>query len=240
MQSNTEAFTLIELSIVLVIIGLLAGGVMVGLDLMDAAKERKHISQVQEFQTAVNTFKLKYNALPGDFKDGGTFFPTLSCGGGLAGYCYGNGNRILDSASDSRRVWAHLAAAGLWPGTYFGGYRTTGVVPDYDVPISALKDNMGMDFVRKIEGVGSADHNYIPTGHYLHFGSFPNDSTGDGYMQSGDTMLAEKAWRIDRKIDDGVAKAGKMQTWNNCASGNDYQIVDTTNADCYFWHYIVP
>src|SRR3982751_930235 len=61
-----KGFTLIELSIVLVIIGLIVGGVLVGQDLIRAAEVRATISQIEKYNTAVNTFRGKYNALPGD------------------------------------------------------------------------------------------------------------------------------------------------------------------------------
>jgi len=59
-------FTLIELSIVLVIIGLLVSGVLVGRDLIAAAELRSQISQIEGYNTAVRTFQLKYGGLPGD------------------------------------------------------------------------------------------------------------------------------------------------------------------------------
>src|ERR1700685_2119592 len=59
-------FTLIEMSIVLVVIGLVVGGVLVGQDLIRAAYVRAQISQIEKFNTAVNTFYGKYQALPGD------------------------------------------------------------------------------------------------------------------------------------------------------------------------------
>lgn len=63
---SRHGFTLVELSIVLVIVGLLIGGVMVGKDLMSAAGNRAYISQLQKYSTATNAFKLKYDCLPGD------------------------------------------------------------------------------------------------------------------------------------------------------------------------------
>jgi prepilin-type N-terminal cleavage/methylation domain-containing protein len=66
MDSGRSGFTLIEMSIVLVVIGLLVGGVLVGQDLIRAAYVRAQISQIEKFNTAVNTFYGKYQALPGD------------------------------------------------------------------------------------------------------------------------------------------------------------------------------
>ena len=57
---KSAGFTLIELSIVLVIIGLIIGGVLVGRDLIAAAQVRAQISQIEKYQTAVNTFRGKY------------------------------------------------------------------------------------------------------------------------------------------------------------------------------------
>jgi prepilin-type N-terminal cleavage/methylation domain-containing protein len=65
-HNEHSGFTLIELSIVLVIIGLLVGGVLVGQDLIRAAEVRATVSQIEKFNTAANTFKLKYGYLPGD------------------------------------------------------------------------------------------------------------------------------------------------------------------------------
>src|SRR5262249_3826116 len=62
----TKGFTLIELSIVLVIIGLIVGGVLVGQDMILSAQIRNAIKQVEQFNTATEAFKSKYNCLPGN------------------------------------------------------------------------------------------------------------------------------------------------------------------------------
>ena len=63
---HNSGFTLIELSIVLVIIGLIVGGVLVGQNLIAAATVRAQITQIEKYNQAVNTFYGKYQALPGD------------------------------------------------------------------------------------------------------------------------------------------------------------------------------
>jgi prepilin-type N-terminal cleavage/methylation domain-containing protein len=67
--SGRHGFTLIELSIVLVIIGLLAGGILVGRDLIHAAVIHAQVSQIEKYTMAANTFKLKYGGWPGDIRE---------------------------------------------------------------------------------------------------------------------------------------------------------------------------
>jgi prepilin-type N-terminal cleavage/methylation domain-containing protein len=95
---NQKAFTLIELSIVILILGLLVSGVLVGEALIEQAKITKTISQLREYDTAVNTFKAKYGekAIPGDFDKAVEF--------GLTENTYnqwgvnGDGDGVLESA----------------------------------------------------------------------------------------------------------------------------------------------
>ncbi len=68
-KQNLKAFSLVELSIVVIILGLLVASVTVGKDLISAAKMRGLISQLKSFDTQISTFKLKYDDLPGDINN---------------------------------------------------------------------------------------------------------------------------------------------------------------------------
>jgi prepilin-type N-terminal cleavage/methylation domain-containing protein len=98
--SRRGGFTLIELSIVLVIIGLIVGGILVGQNLINAATIRAQISQIEKYNTAANTFREKYGYLPGDIPQqavtqfGFTGSPTRN---GTPGS--GDGNGELDGAN---------------------------------------------------------------------------------------------------------------------------------------------
>lgn len=89
-----KGFTLIELSIVLVIIGLIVGGVLVGRDLIRSSAARAQISQIASYNTAVNTFTGKYNGLPGDLAEPAASQFGFRARGAYAGQ--GDGNRILE------------------------------------------------------------------------------------------------------------------------------------------------
>lgn len=129
-----KGFTLIELSIVLVIIGLIAGGVLVGSDLILAATIRATISQVEKFDTAANTFRIKYNCLPGDCDKAVEFGFATSGGAGDDG----NNNKVitgtfiapLTTSHEGYNFWYHLQLAnmiegGNYPGSYY-------LAPEYD------------------------------------------------------------------------------------------------------------
>ncbi len=64
--NQCDGFTLIEMSIVLVIIGLIVGGVLAGQSLISAAAVRAQINQIASYNAAVNTFRDKYGGIPGD------------------------------------------------------------------------------------------------------------------------------------------------------------------------------
>jgi prepilin-type N-terminal cleavage/methylation domain-containing protein len=70
-----KGFTLVELSIVLVIIGLIVGGVVGGHSLIKNARLNSVVGEVQEFQTAIRAFELQYDYLPGDWPDAQEYYP---------------------------------------------------------------------------------------------------------------------------------------------------------------------
>jgi prepilin-type N-terminal cleavage/methylation domain-containing protein len=112
-RKHEEGFTLVELSIVLVIIGLIIGGVLAGQDMIRAAEIRAQVAQLQEFDTAANTFRDKYGYLPGDLPGNGT---TVSQNNLALQYSFtqrtgavghGDGNGLLESCV------ANTTAAGV-------------------------------------------------------------------------------------------------------------------------------
>jgi prepilin-type N-terminal cleavage/methylation domain-containing protein len=136
--NQTCGFTLIELSIVLVIIGLIVGGILTGRDLIGSATNKSVVTDVQKYVSAVNTFRTKYNELPGDMVDAQNMWgtdpnacpdlgptPTQL----TATTCNGNGNGIIESEGvaetfpailEGYRAWQQLANAHLIQGTYSG------------------------------------------------------------------------------------------------------------------------
>jgi prepilin-type N-terminal cleavage/methylation domain-containing protein len=106
---SQRGFTLVEIAIVLVIIGLLLGGVLKGQSLIDSAKVKNIIQQVQSLQAAVNAYQDRYRALPGDDIMATTHVPGAT----------GNGNGD-GQITEYQLAPQHLALAGLITGSYNG------------------------------------------------------------------------------------------------------------------------
>ena len=70
-MNNNKAFSLIELSIVLIIIGLLVAGIIGGQSLIESARIRNYLTEMKQYQVAVNTFIINKGRLPGDLNNDG-------------------------------------------------------------------------------------------------------------------------------------------------------------------------
>lgn len=73
---NNAAFTLVELAIVIVIIGLIFGGVIGGQSLIKTGERRTALTGFEKYITAIQAFKLEYSQLPGDFNEAWDFIGT--------------------------------------------------------------------------------------------------------------------------------------------------------------------
>lgn len=109
--NRQSGFTLIEIAIVLVIIGLLLGGILKGQELITQGRIRNVSNDFQSVTAAINLYQDRYRALPGD--DNGA---TARWGAGVG---QGNGNGIIEGEynsttdAESRLFWQHLRLAGL-------------------------------------------------------------------------------------------------------------------------------
>ena len=112
---SSFAFSLVELSIVLVILGLLVGSVLSGQALVRAAELRSVTTDYQRYTTAIRTFRDKYFALPGDMNNATTIW-TGTTNGNADGMVGQTGCGALQTENVS--AWQQLAYANLIAGSY--------------------------------------------------------------------------------------------------------------------------
>lgn len=211
--SATQGFTLVELSIVLVILGLLVGGVLSGQSLIRAAELRSVTSDSQRFITAINAFRDKYFAIPGDMNNASSFW---------TGVGDGNGNGQLNNTAavgtnEISLFWVHLANAGLAEGTYTAVAGTT-LTPGTHNPRSKISQAgwnvAGLGSVG-VDGTASATNATAPAASTFYAGQYGNPlllGTGTDALLPGGFLRSEEAWNIDKKSDDGLPATGTVRT----------------------------
>ncbi|MCB1694072.1 MAG: prepilin-type N-terminal cleavage/methylation domain-containing protein [Pseudomonadales bacterium] len=243
---NDRGFTLIELSIVLVIIGLIVGGILVGRELVTVAENRATISQVEKFSTAVNAFRNKYGALPGDMPPPKAlrlgFFAVTGPTGGTFGVQDGNGRIYPNSTVEVVGFWRHLSDAQMIDGSY--GTAVSGVPlnpTDGSIPSSLSFTQIGPVAPAAKSGSGAYvlpyEHPQIANSFLL--GRVQIDTLG-GVSDVFGGHSAVNAFSLDLKLDDGRPYSGSVRadtTGGLCiAAGNEYATDSSANGDvidCY-------
>jgi prepilin-type N-terminal cleavage/methylation domain-containing protein len=116
MQRKQAGFTLVEIAIVLVIIGLLLGGILKGQEMITQAKIKNVIADFSGIAAAYHGYQDRYRAIPGDDPNA-TRWTGATAGGGN-GWVAGKYNSTTDT-DESRKWWDHLRRAGFVSGTGF-------------------------------------------------------------------------------------------------------------------------
>ena len=208
MPQRQSGFTLIEIAIVLVIIGLLLGGILKGQELINSARVKNLASDFRNIPLFIYGYQDKFKALPGDDPRANT-----NVGGDLA-TAGTQGNGVIEgtwnstaSGDESVLFWQHVRLAGLAPGV------TT--LPD---PLPG--DYMPTNASGGIIGVqsGTTDTTASPV-----VGA-DTKAIGGAYVICSSGILGKFVKQLDTQMDDGNTAAGSMmarETADNDAVATD-------------------
>lgn len=233
LDNNKSGFTLVELSIVLVIIGLIVAGVLVGRDLVRSSEVRAQISQIEKLNTAIQTFRIKYNGLPGDLKytDASAFgLYNVTYGPYIGLFARGDSNGIIQSrvqgffTDEHLMFFRHLSDANLIEGGIgsklnTAAETTTDVVSDY-IPLAKIGSNASIQILSA---------STIKT-HYFVLSSTTIVAGGCCNFTSLNTLTAQESYQIDSKIDDGLPASGVVFAINSLAGLTLYSTLTTVSA----------
>lgn len=209
-------FTLVELAIVMIIIGLLIGGILKGQELVANAQVTATVAQIKGLDGALSTFRDKYSAMPGDM-----LTPNTRLRDCTAAPCSnaGNGNGRIDegailtvpTVTQERLIaFTHMAAADLISGVDINGAARFGSA----LPEARIGGGFWIGFT-PTQNLGGGINNVRP-GHYLVL----NGLVAPVAAASTTGITATQAAQIDRKMDDGDAASGDIQsTGSNCRTG---------------------
>ncbi len=187
MKKQQSGFTLVEIAIVLVIIGLLLGGVLKGQELINSAKVTGLSQDFTRIQTALYGYQSRYRAIPGDHPTADTAINGATKALTPAGLV-GNGRidglwNSTTGTDESVLFWQHVRLAGFLSGP------TTPTAVDY-----APKNAVGLEM-----GISSDTIILTPT---PLIGTYTICSTG---------ILGKFAKQLDTQLDDGVTEAGSVR-----------------------------
>jgi len=232
--TKTSGFTLVELAIVIVIIGLIIGGVLVGQDLIKAATIRSAVSDVEKFNAAATTFRGKYNGLPGDLAAAKAIEFGLSAGAdanaaGTPGLRDGNstidqsgGGVVTNLSGEIGLFWKDLGATGLIGGSYIGMGTTVG-------PAAAVTASNVGTFLPRSKLRDSAYYlAYQQTGRNMFYVATITAAITTGAITASDALTALEAKAIDEKLDDGSPTTGIAITMTDLNTPNAGAAAATT------------
>lgn len=218
MKRTQSGFTLVEVAIVLVIIGILLGGILKGQEFINNARVRNVTDQQTGMQAAYFAFQDRYRALPGDYL-GAQAIANIPGGATMAYTGDGNGN-IGNVAAETGQAWAQLTAAGFISCT-----QCTSVAAASTAAANTPKNIYGGWLV------------------FIHNATYADAGTAvaRNHLNSGSSIPVTVLAEVDRKTDDGNANTGNIRftaaaqptapTAANCHTTGTWR-ANTTEPNC--------
>ena len=210
MSKKQSGFTLVEIAIVLVIIGLIMGGVFKGQALIDSARVRSLSTDVSGIRAAWFSFQERYRSIPGDFASARTQIDNAAM--------QGNGNGRIDGGQERAAVWQQLALAGLISGNFDGAQNATGTASDMECgphtcPRNPFNGYYKISYSAQAADVDGLAHEFF----------------------TGDHIPVNILSQLDMKLDDGKPESGRFRVHrsyvNACTREGQWDVA-SGHANC--------
>ncbi|HEY9531004.1 MAG TPA: prepilin-type N-terminal cleavage/methylation domain-containing protein [Burkholderiales bacterium] len=197
MKTTQKGFTLVEIAIVLVIIGLLLGGILKGQEMIVQARIKNVIADMTGVSAAMYGYQDRYRALPGDDANATRW----------AGAAVGNGNGIIEgtylaAAGESAEFWGHLRSAGFVAGT------------GIQQPFNAVSGRMG---VQTGDGTGANPGGVLQFAGVAGPPPVPASPAINTLLMCSANLPDKIAISVDAQMDDGFATSGSVRAFRQGA-----------------------
>lgn len=253
-----RGFSLLELSLVLTIIGLLVGGVMVGKTLITGSETRRISADLERYAGAINAFRGKYMAFPGDMTNATKFWTATDAAIATCRTTASTGTSTCDGDGDGQMAnsgnlyealyaWKHLQNAGMVEGNFTGVTNNPARAQEHEAGTNCPRGPIANScYGVGSEGVVASGHSYLWPGIYNNVLKFGIPGNADPLNVA---LSAERTFSIDEKLDDGKPGVGRVVTQDgtnmaNCnaetnstnAASATYNITGTTEQACAFYY----
>jgi len=252
-MQQLKGFTLLETSIVIIIMGFLISGIFVGQTMFRTANLNSVLADAARYSSAFSDFQEKYNALPGDLFNAESFWGTPAGGcpnnnGVGTQVCNGNGDGQVCNANNAANIaelhseWVELANAGFISSSYTYTSAASTYQVGVDTPATAIGNGTFMFYYATCLIGDGLYTSVMPYNiHWLSFGRLlPSTGTLLPIINGGE------GYNIDKKTDDGLPATGRVRAGRNgtiydntpnCQTTNDpltAKYNNTTNNDACF------
>lgn len=254
LNTKTLGFTLVELSIVIIIIGFLIAGISAGNSMIKSAELNSVITDFRNYQAAYNNFIGRYGSPPGDLQNASSIWDNNTCALTNSD-CNGNGNGLIDNSKyEVYSAWKHLELAGMVNARVAligaSNHPTVGVnMPPSKITGAGYTLISGAKVNTDLSGNGwlwSGNNGLSPINVNIILiakadtNPFPGNLSGQGALHES-VLSITQTYSIDVKADDGDPENGQFRagdgnnTLTECVTNNPVKYVESTGekAVCY-------
>ena len=239
-NSKNRGFTLVELSIVIVIIGIIVGGVVLGSKVIDRARLAKVSSELSQIKQAYMMFDDTYVSVPGDYSgttESATVCTTANTGFDENNVCKGNGNGRIEGSN----LAAVCAPTSEGDGTCEDRFAINHLVYEDFLPASFSRRTESLDKGKLPKSFG-----YFTWDLIYHTGNVDSNISATNPKHvvrlealgfSASILNATLSAKLDLKIDDGyplTGMLGNFSTITNCITAtatNSYALSVAAHCD---------
>ena len=227
------AFSLVELAVVLIILGLLVVGISTGERLIGQSKLRTVIDDMEQYKVAFNTFYADYQEYPGDMLDSSalTLFGVTNQTRQAANPA---GDKYIGGYREAPMAFWHMQLAEIISGSYTGVFAHT-EIPGVNVGKARYSDQSGFNFftfgrTNNQWAYGNRDVYGLSGVIVIVFGNIDTS----GYQVADAALTAADAFQIDVKLDDGLPNKGDVMADHGRDVGSDNKCINYNKDASYY------